>query len=103
MDLNQYQLRALKSLAITTKDVRALAHRSLGLTGEAGETANVIKKIIRDRSGTPTDDDIQLIAEKLGDTLYYIAAVSEFFALDLDEIASMNLKKSEAFRKARDL
>lgn len=103
MNLNNYQDEALKSIAITQKSLPALAHRSLGLAGEAGEVANVIKKIIRDKSGQPNDDDIQKIAEKLGDTLYYIAALSQYFALDLDEIAEKNLKKSKAFIEARDL
>ncbi len=102
MELNEYQLEALKSVAIKNKDLAALTHRTLGVTGEAGELANVIKKIVRDKSGQPTDDDIQMITEKLGDTLYYLAVLAEYFALDLEEVADKNLRKSEAFRKARE-
>ncbi len=72
MELNYYQLEALKSVAIKQKNVAALAHRSLGTAGEAGELANVIKKIIRDKNGKANEVDIEKITEKLGDTHHYI-------------------------------
>lgn len=102
MELNDYQRTAMKSIAIKEKNLAALAHRTLGITGESGELANVIKKIIRDKSGQPTDDDIQLISEKLGDVLYYVSALADYFVFDLEEIAEKNIKKSKAFKAARE-
>jgi NTP pyrophosphatase (non-canonical NTP hydrolase) len=101
MELRDYQLQALDSVAITEKNLAALAHRSLGLVGEAGELANVIKKIIRDKDGKATEEDIRKAAEKLGDTLYYVAVLAEYFDLDLEEVARTNLKKSQAFKRSR--
>jgi len=100
--LNDYQEKALESVAITDKNLAALAHRSLGLVGEAGELANVVKKIIRDKDGKATEDDIQKAAEKLGDTLYYVAVLGEYFNLDLETIAEKNLEKSKKFKQERD-
>ncbi len=68
MNLQDYQQISLQGLAIKDTSVAALAHRSLGLSGEAGEIANRVKKIIRDNNGQLSDDDREIIREKLGDT-----------------------------------
>lgn len=97
MRLDDYQQQAMKSIAISERGVAALAHRSLGLAGEAGEVANIVKKIIRDHGGALTAKDIIKLKEKLGDTLYYLAVFSEYLDLKLSDIANDNLKKSAAF------
>lgn len=101
MKLNEYQAQALLSVAITEKNVAALAHRTLGLAGEAGEVASIVKKIIRDKNGKATAADKRKIAEKLGDTLYYVTVLAEYYDINLEDIANKNLEKSEAFRKSR--
>jgi NTP pyrophosphatase (non-canonical NTP hydrolase) len=101
MELSEYQKRALLSVAITEKNVTALAHRTLGLAGEAGEVASIVKKIIRDKNGKATATDKRKIAEKLGDTLYYVAVLAEYYGIELEDIANKNLDKSETFRKSR--
>lgn len=97
MDFDEYQQKAMKSVAITDKGITALAHRSLGLSGEAGETANIVKKVIRDRAGELTSQDVAMLKEKLGDTLYYLATLSEYLGINLSEVAEANLQKSDAF------
>jgi NTP pyrophosphatase (non-canonical NTP hydrolase) len=42
--------------------VKGLSYAALGLTGEAGEIANKVKKVIRDGN-----DDYEAIAKELGD------------------------------------
>ena len=74
----------------------------LGLTGEAGETADKIKKILRDRDGVASDEDRAAIANELGDTLWYIAAIARYLDLPLSEVAEGNLAKLES-RKQRNL
>ena len=101
MDMNDYQSDALKTAAITQKGVAALAHRSLGLAGEAGTVANMIKKIIRDRDGNLTEKDIVELKEKLGDTLYYVAVLAEYLGIELSDIAKTNLEKSARFAASR--
>ena len=67
----------------------------LGLTGEAGETADKIKKIIRDKNGVISDEDRAAVVKELGDTLWYIAAISRYLGVPLSEVASINLDKLE--------
>ena len=93
-DLNDYQQQAVK-FAIYPKDM-GLAYTALGLTGEAGEYAEKIKKFIRD--GVMDD---RLAAKELGDVLWYLANAAQELGYDLSEIAEMNLQKL-ADRKGRN-
>lgn len=102
MQLNDYQKEALKTVAITEHSVAALAHRSLGLAGEAGTLANAVKKVIRDRDGQTNEADTNLAREKLGDVLYYTAVLAEYYGLSLEEIAQANMEKSAEFLRTRD-
>ena len=70
----------------------ALGYAALALAGEAGEVANLVKKIYRDDGGDVSikRDDI---ADEIGDVLWYVAAVADDLDLDLDSIAKLNLKK----------
>ncbi len=101
MNFNDYQKHALKSLAITDKSVAALAHRTLGLTGEAGIIANAMKKVIRDKNGKLDDEDMKLLKEKLGDVMYYVATLADFADLSLEEVVEANVGKSTEFKKNR--
>ena len=40
--------------------------------------------------------EINKAKEKLGDTLWYLAAISENYGLDLDNIAPKNIQKTKA-------
>ncbi len=54
MDFDKYQLRAAKyDLSEKTSDLKAVGfiEKVLGLTGEAGEAADKIKKILRNKNG----------------------------------------------------
>jgi len=103
MTLDEYQQISLKGLAIKDKSLAALAHRSLGLSGEAGTLANHIKKIIRDNNGNLTDTDRQIIKEKLGDTFYYLVALADFAGISLEEILQANAEKTRKFIEANGL
>lgn len=71
----------------------------LGLPGEAGEVADKIKKILRDKGGNFTDEDRGEIAKELGDVLWYVANVALYLDIPLSEIAMMNIEKLESRRK----
>ena len=73
----------------------------LGLVGEAGETADKIKKLIRDKNGVVNDEDRAAIAKELGDTLWYLAGISRYLNVPLSEVAQGNLDKLES-RLQRD-
>jgi NTP pyrophosphatase (non-canonical NTP hydrolase) len=101
MDIDEFQEQALKTVAITQKGVPALAHRTLGLTGEAGILANKVKKVIRDKEGQVSKDDVQAVKKGLGDVLYYAATLADYFNLSLSEIARQNLVQSADFKRKR--
>jgi NTP pyrophosphatase (non-canonical NTP hydrolase) len=69
-----------------------LTYAVLGLAGEAGELANVTKKILRD--GLPDEwTTTNKLAAELGDVLWYVAAVASELGLELGDIAVANLEK----------
>lgn len=102
MDIDDFQKHALQSVAITQKGIPALAHRTLGLTGEAGILANQLKKVIRDKEGQPAESDIQEAKKRLGDVLYYTATLADYFGLSLSEIAAQNMQQSTVFKEKRN-
>jgi NTP pyrophosphatase (non-canonical NTP hydrolase) len=98
MKLDEYQTRA-ESTAIYPTEY-AIVYPALGLTGEAGEVADKVKKIIRDaKSDLFYKSDI---AKELGDVLWYVAILARDLGYSLEEVAQMNLDKLED-RKNRDM
>jgi NTP pyrophosphatase (non-canonical NTP hydrolase) len=75
---------------------------TLGLCGEAGEVADKVKKVIRDRGGQFSPEVIEALKLELGDVLWYLAQLSTELGLDLAEVASANLEKL-ASRAARNV
>lgn len=99
MDFNDYQLKAAKyDLSEATTDLKEVGfiEKVLGLTGEAGETADKIKKILRDKDGVVTDEDKDLIIKELGDTLWYVAAIARYLGVELVDVANSNIDKLES-------
>jgi NTP pyrophosphatase (non-canonical NTP hydrolase) len=72
----------------------------LGLTGEAGEVANKVKKIIRDGSDSKDEKLVSEIKSEIGDCLWYIAVLANDFNIKLSDIASANIEKL-ATRKSK--
>lgn len=95
-----YQDKANETAIYPVKD--AFPYLALGLTGEAGEVAEKIKKIIRDKNGSIGMADRDAIAKELGDVLWYIANFASELNYNLSDIAAMNLAKL-ASRKERDV
>lgn len=70
----------------------------LGLVGEAGETADKVKKILRDKNGVISPEDKDEIVKELGDVLWYVAGLSRYLETPLSEVAKKNLDKLESRR-----
>ena len=92
-DLDMYQKVALTT-AIYPRE-QAIIYPTLGLTGEAGEVANKVKKIIRDGSDSKDEKLVSEIKAEIGDCLWYIAVLADDFNIKLSDIASANLEKLE--------
>ena len=87
-----YQSRACET-AIFPKQ-QAMEYLTLGLTGEAGEIANKVKKFIRD--GAAKDEYLAKrieIGYEIGDVLWYCAVLAEELEMNLGHIMEKNLEK----------
>ena len=90
-DLDMYQ-KVAKSTAIYPRE-QAIIYPTLGLTGEAGEVANKVKKIIRDGTIENHESLIQEISAEIGDCLWYISVLADDIGIKLSDIANNNLVK----------
>lgn len=92
MDFKEYQ----KESRLTAKYPNIggnFVYPTLGLVGESGEVAEKVKKIFRDQSGIVTEEVKENIKKELGDVLWYLSQLATEFEMDLDEVASFNIKK----------
>ena len=99
MEFDEYQKKAAKyDLFEVSSDLKEVGfiEKVLGLTGEAGETADKIKKILRDKDGTVSDKDRESVTKELGDVLWYVAAIARYLGVDLSEVAEGNINKLES-------
>ncbi|MCB6990620.1 nucleoside triphosphate pyrophosphohydrolase family protein [bacterium 210820-DFI.6.38] len=61
----------------------------LGLTGEAGEVADLVKKGIFHEKGINIDH----LKKELGDVLWYIAMICYSLGISLDDVMQTNVDK----------
>jgi len=66
-----------------------LANAALGISGEGGEVADLIKKHLFQGHDLPIDK----MANELGDLLWYINLMADCIGFDLEQIAEMNIDK----------
>ncbi|MCA9348044.1 nucleoside triphosphate pyrophosphohydrolase family protein [Candidatus Saccharibacteria bacterium] len=99
MNFTEYQQLALKTANPKTNK-NELFHLVLGLVGEAGEIAEKMKKLVRDKDSDEAQIDRDGIKKELGDVLWYIAVTASYLDIDLDDLAVANINKL-ADRQAR--
>jgi NTP pyrophosphatase (non-canonical NTP hydrolase) len=75
------------------KDRFVNAIYGLGLSGEAGEVSDKIKKIFRDDKGEFSEANRLELAKELGDVLWYLTAIANSLGFNLETIAVMNIAK----------
>lgn len=110
--VDAYQ-EAVRSLNMYKDTARALApHRqdwgywddimyvapllALGLTGEAGEVANKVKKIVRNSNAGGSFPAIESVVDELGDVLWYTVALLDILEYDVGEAMLLNVAKLES-------
>ena len=69
-----------------------LAIACLGLTGEAGEVGDYVKKVVG--HGHPLDRDV--VVKELGDVMWYVAEICSALQLDMSDVAGRNIEKLQA-------
>jgi len=92
MDLNEYQQLALRTASPKDKP-NELFHLLLALCGETGEIAEKAKKIVRDHGSDFSKWDRDDIVKELGDVLWYVAVLADYFDIPFEEVGQKNIAK----------
>lgn len=107
MTFEDYSIDAVSTAQYAGKNTTAgLTYALLGVANEAGEACGPLKKYLRgDKDlgfalGGINDKCRDMIADELGDVLWYLDAAARELGLSLEAIALRNLQKL-ADRKAR--
>lgn len=96
MRLNEYQVAANRTAIYPhhgEQDFGGLCYTVLGLVGEAGEIAQKLKKVLRDKGGILDFHAKREMAEEIGDVLWYLAMIATELDFTLEELARINLAK----------
>ncbi len=89
LTLQDYQHLAQRTSGAGGSGERRLMVAALGLAGEAGEFANLVKKLTAHGHSIGPE----ALADELGDVLWYIAEAAAASGLDLGDIARQNVEK----------
>ncbi|UTH13308.1 nucleoside triphosphate pyrophosphohydrolase family protein [Macrococcus equipercicus] len=89
MNLNTYQELAGRTHNKSLTQTESLTNYALGLTGEAGEVADQIKKHVFHGHQLDRDE----LKKELGDVLWYIANLAAVNGIELAEVAELNINK----------
>jgi NTP pyrophosphatase (non-canonical NTP hydrolase) len=84
-----YETAAMRSVNMTNSAQANLINAALGLTGEAGEVADLVKKHIYHGHKL----DVDKLVKELGDVLWYIAQACYALQVPMDDVAMKNIEK----------
>lgn len=93
MELDAYQRRAQASDQRPGNSEEALVFPLMGLASEVGALVNHYKKRVRDGEADSLFSD--RVAEELGDILWYVANLAAKLGMSLDDLALLNLRRTE--------
>lgn len=88
MDFASYEERVLRTAAPGSPD-RLLAITALGLVGEAGEVAELVKKDLGHGRRMSREE----LVKELGDVLWYLTRMALLVGSSLEEVATKNANK----------
>jgi NTP pyrophosphatase (non-canonical NTP hydrolase) len=92
MEMNEYQRLATTTDQADANNADGMTVALLGLAGETGSLLTLYKKSLRD--GDAYQIMRERVAEELGDVLWYVATIATRAGIDLNGIASRNIKKA---------
>ena len=87
MNFSEYQKRANATAIYDSKF--SILYPTLGLAGEAGEVAEKVKKMLRDKARYSNED----LLNELGDVLFYTTALANIYGGTLKSIIELNMEK----------
>lgn len=82
----------LREMIIFNPKIGDALNGVIGLTGEAGEVSDMIKKW----AFHGHELDVEHIKKELGDVMWYVHMICTAFELDLDEVMAKNIDKLRA-------
>lgn len=89
MTINEYQKLAMRTSNKEMSPDYHLLNGALGLTGESGEVADLVKKCWMQGHVL----DLEHVAKELGDICWYIAEAATAIGYDMETIMQMNIDK----------
>lgn len=93
MTINEYQKEAMRTASgIDYENNGMLINAALGLCGEGGEVADIVKKA----TFQGHELDKEHIAKELGDVAWYLAVGAQAIGYDLETVFQMNVDKLRA-------
>ena len=93
MTINEYQIEAMRTASgMNYENHGMLINAALGLCGESGEVADIIKKA----TFQGHELDVVHVAKELGDVAWYLAVGAHAIGYDLETIMQMNVEKLRA-------
>jgi len=92
MTFNEYQQQSRKTAQYPNLGSN-FVYPTLGLVGEAGEVAEKVKKILRDKEGVIDDQTKEELIKEMGDVFWYLAQLATEIDVPLEEVIQKNLEK----------
>ena len=89
MQTDHFTKDVIRTVNKTLEPNEHITNAALGLTGEAGEVAEIVKKAMFQGHFLNRDK----IAEELGDVMFYVAYMVDTIGMTLDQIMSQNVTK----------
>jgi NTP pyrophosphatase (non-canonical NTP hydrolase) len=93
LSFDEYQALALRTYKGGPSHTHMLTNGALGLAGEAGEVADLVKKQLYPSKPGDGANLYASIVEELGDVLWYAALLAAAVGVPLEEIAARNIAK----------
>jgi NTP pyrophosphatase (non-canonical NTP hydrolase) len=94
MTPQEYQIEALRTIYSDLTYQERLSLCGLGLAGETGEIADILKKFLHHRNGKPLD--IEKMKSELGDVLWYFSILLSTLGLTFEDVMQANADKLRA-------
>ena len=91
MTANDYEKAVMKTANTKLTKYEALQNAVMGMCGESGETADLLKKFLWHGHDLPLDK----MEKELGDVLYYVTWAANSLGLSLEQVMRTNNKKLE--------
>ena len=92
MNIEEYSTKALRTINCLGSYEANLAHMAMGISGEAGEVTDIIKKTFAYKKPM----DVMHLMEEIGDTLFYINGLLNLTGVTWEAVLKSNIAKLEA-------